>query len=101
MTNRTQMYNVENWIGEVLTFLKASEAITGKKFLLKYQKQVITSALNRGDAHICIYTKCSPLLSAGSLYWSRIKFLPGNFTGVPITNFLPYSESKIVNQPGL
>ena len=30
-----------------------------------------------------------------------IKFLTGNFTGVPIMNFRPDCESEIVNQSGL
>ena len=47
------------------------------------------------------YTKCCILLSVGIFHWSRTKFLIGNFTGVPIMNFIWDWESQIVNQSGL
>ena len=47
------------------------------------------------------HTSCCFLLSVGRLRRSGIKFLIGNFTGVPIVNFIPDWESETVNQSGL
>ena len=47
------------------------------------------------------YTKCYPILSVGTIHRLNNQFLMGNFTGVPIMNFIPDWESDIVNKPGL
>ena len=47
------------------------------------------------------YSKCCLSLSVETLHQSGIKFPIGNFTGVPIMNFVPDWEYKIVNQSGL
>ena len=47
------------------------------------------------------YNKYCLLLSAVALYWSAMKFLIGNFSGVPNMNFILDWESEIANQSGL
>ena len=77
------------------------------KWLLKYQKQGITAALNREDAFtllpsalrkLWIYQVLPLAVSREILHQSRIWCLIWNFTGVPIMNFIPDWESVTVNQ---
>ena len=98
------------WIKETLSFLKARGVITENILLLKYKMQEITAALS-GKMPLCCYllipsenrryAKRCLLLSFETLRWSGIKFLIGNFTGVPIMDFILNWESEIVNQSGL
>ena len=47
------------------------------------------------------YTNWCLLLSVRRLRQPGNNFLIGNFTGVPIVNFIPDWESEILNQSGL
>ena len=47
------------------------------------------------------YTKCCSFIINWDTSPNKKKFLIGNFTGVPIVNFIPDWESETVNQSDL
>ena len=86
----------------VITFTE--EILNGKlQFLCS-----VAAALNGKDVDMLLPTSLTklwiyqvPLLSVGTLHRSGIKFLIGDFTGAPITNFVPVWEFQILNQSNI
>ena len=54
--NGTQACNLKIWIKEILPILKARGVVIENILLLKYQKQAITTTLNREDVLMLLPT---------------------------------------------
>ena len=95
MVQWAYVFKLEIRIGEIWTLLKTRAVTEENISILKYQRQAIAASFNWKDAIMLLPNNCCLLLSVGKLHPSGIKFLIGNFTGVPIFNFIPDSGSEM------